>query len=217
MYRIEKWRKVQQKFIVLGVLMLITSLPAMAAATAGEKASAVIMRFQASLIHAMKNAKQLGFKGRYQILDPAVKISHNLPFIAQFTLGPYWSRLNVKQQAEFVHTFSHLTIATYAAEFNGYSGEQFKVTSVHVVAGNRVIVETELLGSKGNKDAVLDYLLIHSPQGWRIVNIVANGVSDLALKRAQYTAIMRKSGFNVLIHDLAIKIKAMSSAHKAAA
>ncbi|MBL8528930.1 MAG: ABC transporter substrate-binding protein, partial [Burkholderiales bacterium] len=40
----------------------------------------------------------------------------------------------------------------------------------------------------------------------RIVNIVADGISDLALKRAQYTSIMEREGFDSLLAKLSQKI-----------
>jgi len=54
----------------------------------------------------------------------------------------------------------------------------------------------------------LDYVLHRSSRGWRIVNVVADGVSDLALKRVEYTAVLRKRGFESLLSDLEHKIAA---------
>jgi phospholipid transport system substrate-binding protein len=41
---------------------------------------------------------------------------------------------------------------------------------------------------------------------WRIINIIANGVSDLALKRSEYTAILQRDGFDALISQINEKI-----------
>ena len=42
--------------------------------------------------------------------------------------------------------------------------------------------------------------------GWRIINILADGVSDLALKRVEYRAILQRDGFPKLIDMLKKKI-----------
>jgi len=44
-------------------------------------------------------------------------------------------------------------------------------------------------------------------ESWRIINIIANGVSDLALKRSEYTSILKKDGFDALIIKINEKIE----------
>jgi phospholipid transport system substrate-binding protein len=41
---------------------------------------------------------------------------------------------------------------------------------------------------------------------WRIINIIANGVSDLALKRSEYTSVLKREGFDDLIAKINEKI-----------
>jgi phospholipid transport system substrate-binding protein len=43
-------------------------------------------------------------------------------------------------------------------------------------------------------------------EGWQIINIIADGVSDLALKRSEYTSILSRDGFDVLIAKITEKI-----------
>jgi len=61
-----------------------------------------------------------------------------------------------------------------------------------------------------DKDVSMDYLLKKRGEDWRIINIITNGVSDLALKRSEYVAVIRKSGFDVLITEISAKIEKFS-------
>ncbi len=47
-----------------------------------------------------------------------------------------------------------------------------------------------------------EYLLQQGSGGWRIVNIVADGVSDLALKRAEYQRVLASGTLDTLIKEL---------------
>ena len=183
------------------------SAPAYAAQTG--PAVAVVRHFQNTLIAVMKAGKSLGFKGRYGQLMPAVHKSHDVAYIAQLTLGPYWGRLTPAERQAFVRAFTKLTVATYAAQFRRYSGQAFRRVTSQEVAQGDVLVETELT-THGRKDATIDYLVAPTGGRWEIVNIVANGVSDLALKRAQYTAIIRKKGFPALLATLRGKVAQLS-------
>ncbi len=203
--QIRQWQAASRAVAFLAVIM--TAAPAWAARTG--RAVSVVRQFQDTLLVVMKAGKSLGFEGRYRKLMPAVRASHDLPYIAELTLGPYWDKLSLAEHRAFVTEFARLTVATYAAQFRRYSGQAFRLTASRAVAQGDVLVETELT-TDGHKEATLDYLVAQSAGRWRIVNIVANGVSDLALKRAQYTAIIRKKGFPVLLSILRAKVTELS-------
>ena len=61
------------------------------------------------------------------------------------------------------------------------------------------------LKSDGGKVS-LDYILHLAGNEWRIINVIANGVSDLALKRADYTSYLKGKGFDALLAKLNEKI-----------
>jgi phospholipid transport system substrate-binding protein len=51
-------------------------------------------------------------------------------------------------------------------------------------------------------DVSLEYLLHQADGGWRIINVVADGVSDLALKRAEYQRLYASGGIDGLLAAL---------------
>jgi len=51
----------------------------------------------------------------------------------------------------------------------------------------------------GEADIPLEYLLQQKDGAWRIINIVADGVSDLALKRAEYQRVLATGTIDDLI------------------
>ena len=48
----------------------------------------------------------------------------------------------------------------------------------------------------------LNYLLHNRDGRWRIINIIADGVSDLALKRAEYQRVLEEQSFAGLLAHL---------------
>jgi len=49
--------------------------------------------------------------------------------------------------------------------------------------------------------------VLHQTDGrWRIANILFDGVSDLAIKRGEYRAILQRDGFQALIDMIREKI-----------
>ena len=199
---------IPQRLSVL-LFTLCISLPCAAEKT---DAVAVIDGLHSTLIAIMRDAKALGFEGRRERIAPVVERSFDLPFIAQFTLGRHWSELNPGQQKLMVDVFSRLTIANYAARFNNFSGEQFQTLANDPARKGRELVRTVLkVDNDPANNVTLDYLLHETEQGWRIINVIANGVSDLSLKRADYSAVMKSGGFDSLIAKLNDQIKDLES------
>ena len=186
--------------LMAGLLALSTVLPS---AAQNVDAVATVDNLHAALLDIMQNAESLGFAGRRDRIAPVIQESLDLPFITRFALGRYWSDTNADQRAAMVDVFSRWTIAHYASRFNGYSGERFETISSESARRGRELVRTVLKVSNDPAENVtLDYLLHETGAKWRIVNVIANGVSDLSLKRADYGAVIKAQGLDSLIAKL---------------
>lgn len=187
------------------VLLVALCTPPSPGIAEERRPAEVVEQFQQTLAEVMKEADALGYEGRYERLAPAVRQSHALSEIARVAVGRYWDRLSEAQRSSLVETFGELSIATYAHRFDGYSGERFETVSVEHLGPDQALVRSRLIEADGNTIG-FDYLLRREDDNWRIVNIIVNGVSDLALKRAEYTSIIRRQGFDTLIAKLKEKI-----------
>ncbi|MFZ2451153.1 MAG: ABC transporter substrate-binding protein [Methylovulum miyakonense] len=176
-------------------------------AFAEEASSArqIVDKFQAQLIAVMKEGKQLGYSGRYDKLQDAVSNSHDLTKIARIVVGKEWEKLSETQQQQLVDVFSKLSIASYAHNFKEFTGEAFIFDSEEETTRGGVVVHARLT-IPDEKDVKFDYMLKEKGNSWRIINIIANGVSDLALKRSEYTSILQREGFDALIAKINEKI-----------
>ncbi len=190
--------------------MLVMLLPISAALSAAESETRnpeqVIQYLQSSLLHVMQDGEKLGYDGRYKYLEPVIDQSHDVDLIIKTILGAtYWSQLDATQQNLMVETFRQLSIATYAGRFTHHEGEQFRIIEQRDLPRDQVLVRSQLTQSDGGT-VNFDYVL-HQDQGhWRITNILFDGVSDLAIKRGEYRAILQRSGFQALIDMLKEKI-----------
>ena len=191
---------------------LLAACAMTSAAQQNADAIATVDRLHAALVEIMKNAESLGFQGRREHIGPVVLESFDFPFITQFALGRYWSTLDDSQKAGIVDVFSRWTVAHYAARFDGYSGETFEVVSAEPAPRERELVRTVLRPGGGSReDVTLDYLLHRIDGSWRIINVIANGVSDLSLKRADYGAVMSARGYDGLMERLNNQIAEFAS------
>ncbi len=169
----------------------------------------VVEEFQAALIDVMKQGNALGFQGRYDKLYPAIMRSHDLTKIARIVVGKEWEALTPDQQNSLAEVFTKLSVASYAHNFKDFSGESFQFDNAEETSRGGVVVHTTL-NIPNDKPVKFDYMLKEKTNGWAVINIIANGVSDLALKRSEYTSILQRQGFDALIAQINDKIASYS-------
>lgn len=178
---------------------------ALAARAEPDDAVAVIDRFHATLIGVMKEAKALGVEGRFERLAPVMDQTWDFPSMSQRSLGPAWSRLDAAQRERFEQVFRGMILRTYATRFDAYTSERFETGgSESSIAGTRIV--RSVLHAP-NEDVHLDYRMRQTPEGWRVIDVYLGGtVSELAMKRAEYTSVLERDGFDALVSALERKI-----------
>jgi phospholipid transport system substrate-binding protein len=193
------------RLAVVLIFCLFSAVKAFAQDGSGATARQVVEKFQAELIAVMKNGNQLGYAGRYDKLHDPVSNSHDLTKIARIVVGKETEKLSEAQQQKLIEVFSRFSVASYAHNFKDYSGESFVFDSEEKTARGGVVVHSHLV-IPDDKPVKFDYMLKEKGNSWRIINIIANGVSDLALKRSEYTTILQREGFDALIAKINEKI-----------
>lgn len=168
-------------------------------------AKAVVLTFQDTLINVMKNGDTLGFQGRYDQLKTAIIDSHDLTKIARIVVGKERRKMSNEQKKTLIDIFKKLSVSAYAYNFKGFSGEAFNFLSESKTARGGIVVRT-LFVLPNDKDVKFDYMLKKRGDDWRIINIIASGVSDLALKRSEYASVLKREGFDALIAKINEKI-----------
>ena len=143
----------------------------------------------------------LAFGERMERLEPLLAATHDIPYIARFTVGRHWAGFDADQQQAFTAAFERLSLATYAARFARLTPGALEVVSADPPGEARATVQA--LIHRSEAPAVpMEYVLHSTEQGWRIINIVADGVSDLALKRAEYQGLLAAGGITELMAAL---------------
>ncbi|HET7608815.1 MAG TPA: ABC transporter substrate-binding protein [Gammaproteobacteria bacterium] len=168
---------------------------------ATDSPGATIASLQQALV-AARDKPNATVDERYRALEPAIVETHNLPYIAEFALRRQWAALTDRERQRFVGAFQRLSVMTYAARFGTVTRETFQPIEAGAPDANGRVEVTTAIKREGQPDVTLQYLLQRDGESWRIINIVADGVSDLALKRAEYQRVFAAGGIDGLIAEL---------------
>lgn len=182
--------------------IVLTAVAPLGVAGQGADPTARIGSLCVALLDTMKQAKQLGIKGRYEKLAPVVAKTFDIAAMSRVAVGQSWDAFQPAQQAALMDAFSRMTIATYASEFDGFSGERFEVLQTVDRPGEAKLIKTQIVQSNG-KTVAVDYLLRASGSEWKVVDVYLDGtISQLAGRRAEFGTILKSGGPDALISSL---------------
>ena len=189
-------------FAVCLGLALSLFLPVALHGEGTDPAGARVGTLYNALLQTMKQAKQLGVKGRYDKLAPVLAKTYDLPLMSRIAVGPNWDALSTSQKQSIVNAFTRMTIATYANRFDGFSGETLEVLQTVDQPRGDKLVKTRIVQSDG-KVLALNYLVRNTGSDWRVIDVYLNGtISELASRRAEFGAILKSGGPDALIASL---------------
>ncbi len=158
----------------------------------------IVDRLETVLIENMRAGESLSFDDRFEKLRPLVADIMAVERMGRYLFGRDWAAFDEQQRERFKQAFLDLSAATYAGQFKEFGGERFDPVEVQRQGEDRVVVKRRLTTGSGEKVA-FDYLMTHSDDGWQIVTIITDGVSDLAVKRSQYRRLLEDQDFEAVI------------------
>jgi phospholipid transport system substrate-binding protein len=196
------------RFALGSLLALLLALPGRVSAADVETARKPIEALYAVLVECLKNADALGLEGRRAKIAPAVEAGYDLPFMAEKILGRHWRALAEADRARWTKTFGSLTVATYAEQMTGFTGQVFEVLRVEPSQRGTAVVYSQVL-TPNEAPIAINYRMRPDGESWRIIDVYLNGtVSELALRRSEYAAVLQRDGFEKLVASIDDKIKA---------
>jgi phospholipid transport system substrate-binding protein len=184
--------------LLTGWLIFLSPVPAEAAPSGPTE---VVRNFYGVLLDLMQHAAALGPKGRYQKLEPVVRGTFDVPFMARLSVGPTWMRLTVEEKRRAVQAYTRYIAAIYANRFDDYAGEQFQVLGEQQIK-HGTLIKTHIIKSNGEPVSI-NYIVHDNDIAWQIRDIYLSGaISELATRRSEFSAILRSNGIDGLIASL---------------
>jgi phospholipid transport system substrate-binding protein len=173
--------------------------------------TAVIEDLNAALLQTMQAADGLGYDGRFKQLAPVLEASYDFPFMTRVATGTSWRDMSPEQQAELVALFTEMSVANYAARFDGYGGETFEILGEAPGPRDAIVVESRLV-RPDDAPVGLNYVMREQAGDWRIVDVLLDSkYSELARQKAEFAAVLRDGGVADLKTLLEQKIAALEA------
>jgi len=119
-----------------------------------------------------------------------------MPGLPQGVLGRYWDRMTPAQRDEYLSLFQEYLVVAYAGQLALYPPEgRVGVVGAQAVDG-RVVVSSESV-EPGAAPVRIDWFVARGPDGLRVTDVIAAGISARETLRADFTGVIRGNGGQV--------------------
>jgi phospholipid transport system substrate-binding protein len=127
--------------------------------------------------------------------------------LSRRALVDHWTTLTPTQQQEFVSLLRQLVERNY--QRNMESTLDFQITySDEIKGGDGIVVQTVARSRKNRRapEVSIDYTLVAKDSGYRVFDVVTDGVSLVTNYRTQFNRIIRKDGWDKLIERMRARL-----------
>ena len=189
------------------IVVLLAALVARASSAEETPAAAdVIRKLNDTFQSVLKDAQKLGYDGRLARLTPVIDSTFDLEFMARTAIGAEWSNLGEAERKRWLEAFGNLTKANYAGRFDHWSNQSFEFLGEEPSANDTVMIRTRVI-DPGSENVDISYRMRKTDAGWKVIDIYLKGtVSALALRRSEYSAVLKREGFEALVASVEKKI-----------
>ena len=137
---------------------------------------------------------------RRQMLWKGISPIFNFDEMSKRALGQHWKNRTPEEKKEFVELFTNILKDAYIGKTDTYSGEKVVIVS-EMQDKKYATVQTKIITNKGTEISV-NYNMSNNPGGWKIYDVIIEGVSLVNNYRSQFNNILIKSSYKELVQKI---------------
>lgn len=120
--------------------------------------------------------------------------------MAKRSLALHWRNRTPQDKKEFVPLFSDLLERSYIKKIEKYTDEKILYTG-EKIEGDYAVVDTKVI-TKRNVETPIEYRVLKEEAGWKVYDVVIEGVSLINNYRNQFNKIIREKSYEELVRRM---------------
>jgi phospholipid transport system substrate-binding protein len=185
-------------FLVAGMLLVAQIVsaeenPTTLVSETSEIVRAILVKENGSNTEAVRTEVQ-------QVLYPRFDFSR----MTALAVGKYWKQATPEQKTALSEEFRTLLTRTYFSTMLRYRDAKLNVKQEPLLAndGKEATVKSDVVVGNAQQPVLIDYVLYHTEDGWKVFNVSVEGASLVTVYRNQFAEEINKGGLDGLIQSL---------------
>ncbi len=134
---------------------------------------------------------------REQNFRTLFRANFDIPAIGRFVLGRYWRKARPEVRKDFLSSFEEIMVQGFTYRFAGYADTTFDVVSVQALKRAGQFKVSSRIAPTEDEVYRVGWLVEHKNGQFRVLDIVAEGVSMALTLRSEYASVIKRSGGRV--------------------
>lgn len=185
----------------VAVLLYALFLTGSVSAAVSDPALAPVQTLTAALLKSMHAGSTISMTERYKALEPVVEQAFAMPLVTRLAIGPAWANFSPDQQQALLAAYTRFTVANYAHNFHDFDGQKFEIDDNVLSRGEDKVVRTRVIPTH-DVPVTLLYRMREVDGAWKVIDVISDGVSQLALRRSDFAVALAAGGPPALIAHL---------------
>ncbi len=193
------------KFLFAGLAAIMATAAAAGADIAPDQLAKTTTEEVLTLIRQDKELQSGNQKKLLSLVEAKVLPHFDFIRMTRLAVGKNWRQATPAQQQSLVNEFRTLLVRTYTTAFRSYKNQTVEFKPFKMAPEDTdVTVKTQII-QPGAQPLAVDYSMQKTPAGWKVYDVVIEGVSLVTNYRGTFTTEIQKSGIDGLIQTLAEK------------
>lgn len=126
----------------------------------------------------------------------------NFQRMTQLAVGRNWKDANDAQKTALVSQFRTLLIRSYSSSLSSYRNQTVDVKPVKASPSDTEVVVKTAVNQPGGQPIPIDYSMEKTPNGWKVFDVLIDGVSLVTNYRSSFNTEIKANGIDGLIKSL---------------
>jgi phospholipid transport system substrate-binding protein len=193
-------------FLFMCALAAIIFLGQAQAASSASGAKSYVESLSNQVINLLQS--KVGDKEKEKKLSAIFENAVDTEWMGRFVMGQHYRKLTEDQKARYLELYKKYLLQSYVPRFREYTGEKIKINSVRDDKGQEFFVQTEILHPNGEASTLVDYRLRKQGEGYKIIDIIGEGISLITTQRSDFGGAITQGGVDAFLQKLQAKVSA---------
>jgi phospholipid transport system substrate-binding protein len=178
--------------------------PALAAAeTAPDRLVRQSIDEVIALIKADKDLREGNPRKLHALVEEKILPHFDFTRMTRLAVGRNWAQASDAQKSALTREFQTLLVRTYSTSLSQYRDQSIDVKPAKLAAGDKDTVVRTVVNQPGGPSIPIDYGMERTDGGWKVYDVVVDGVSLVTTYRGSFNDQIQKSGIDGLVKTLA--------------
>ena len=156
-----------------------------------------------AVIRADKELQNGNPKKLHALVEEKILPHFDFNRMTRLAVGRNWAQASDAQKEALTREFQTLLVRTYSTSISQYRNQTIDVKPAKIASGDKDTVVKTVVNQPGGQPSPIDYAMERTDKGWKVYDVMVDGVSLVTTYRGSFNEQVQKGGVDGLVKTLA--------------